>query len=58
MKEPEACGSDVPLDVAPRGCRPLSLSSFMQCIASAAHKTMQLGSLLLYMKAVRGKALV
>ena len=58
LKEPEACGSDVPLDVAPRGCRPLSRSSLMQCIASAAHKTMQLGSLLLYIMAASCGALV
>ena len=58
LKEPAACSSDVPLDVAPGGCRPLSLSSSLQGIASAAHKTMQLGSLLLYIMAASCGALV
>ena len=42
----------------PRSCRPLSLSSSPRGIAGTARGTMQLVSLLLYMMAVRGGALV
>ena len=58
LTELAECSSDVPLDIAPGGCRRLSLSSSPRGIAGAARRTMQLVSLLLYMMAVRGGAVV
>ena len=58
LTELAECSSDVPLDIAPEGCRPLSLSPSLRGIAGAARGTMQLVSLLLYMMAVNGGALV
>ena len=52
------CSRSVPLDVAPGDCRPLSLSSSLQGIAGTAHRSMQLGSLLMYMMEVSCGALV
>ena len=58
LREPAECSSDVPLDVAPGGCRPLSLSSSLRCTASTARRTMPFLSLLLYRMAVSGGAIV
>ena len=52
------CSSDAPLDIAPGACRPLSLSSSPWSTAGTARGTGRLVSLQLYMKAVRGNALV
>ena len=56
LKEPAACSGDVPLDVVPGSCRPLSLPSSQRCNAGTTHSTMPFASLLLYMMAVSGGA--